>query len=774
MALARQQTTPADNLDKLITFNVEEIKTLIAQNLKRASGFAHIKADNRDPAAPPLAATNNREQLQIHHVTAVMDSPAGFLREAHLNPNDMFMASCTTPTRNQIMGLVLSKWLKALDRPSLLNPDSITEAMTSLDAGLMPAELSNVRDHLITVTGSDSVHDMLSLHGWKDWMKLLKAENSRLELLPGDPLIASGGFTPQLTSLFFAWMKKLSFVPSIQNGSVSSNVLNLGQRFGIGQQLMIACQKKFIGTLPDLKKMIHTDRFTWKQIQEMFGAPAPIDLGQINLFLIDVGVDPDRPRKIFQWKQQFILMPDAVKAAFLHRKISDGINGFENWRYLSTDDKKHLPLLNVSTVLIDTLDRICGVTPVFSELVPDPRDFSKRSTSSSSNDDGLSERKTWNKSDLTRICGHGGGLARSNKFKLVLQAINDINMRTAVNNMPVILAVCLVNVDIRALAILSRMCNPNMLRSFNQHLNIGISADDVGDLRTKEHRTVTPKILQREIQRLVVTGQADKYLATSTLTIHYALQESEGFMKHLLPFAPSLFGCIRIMSEQVMVVLRSLGISNTCEQAWNIMMIGFDALRIQIVAINQQPIRSTTLLSDVLTPLVCKQLLESGETCVAISMQDQLRKHIVMQRMLGSSSDYRKRDRSDNDDDNDVDTGNTNKKKKKKEKEKTPKPGDNNPNSDLAPIYSAFRASGMSFTKDAPTLARSEGGNACIYCYARNALRSDTSAPGSVKKCTNAYLHKKYKQIKSNPHHLKTVAGFVKAALAAKEEKQDH
>ena len=39
MALAQQQTTPADNQDMLITFNVEEIKTLIAQSLKRASGF---------------------------------------------------------------------------------------------------------------------------------------------------------------------------------------------------------------------------------------------------------------------------------------------------------------------------------------------------------------------------------------------------------------------------------------------------------------------------------------------------------------------------------------------------------------------------------------------------------------------------------------------------------------------------------------------------------------------------------------------------------------
>ena len=108
MALAQQQTTPADNQDMLITFNVEEIKTLIAQSLKRASGFAHIKADNRDPAAPPLAATNNREQLQIPHVLGIMDSPAGFLRAAHLNPNDMFMASCTTPTRNQNLNIGIS------------------------------------------------------------------------------------------------------------------------------------------------------------------------------------------------------------------------------------------------------------------------------------------------------------------------------------------------------------------------------------------------------------------------------------------------------------------------------------------------------------------------------------------------------------------------------------------------------------------------------------------------------------------------------------------
>ena len=78
MALARQQTTPVDNLDMLISFNVKEVKTLIAQSLKRVSGFAHIKADNRVPAAPPVAATNNREQLQVPHVTGVMDSPAGF------------------------------------------------------------------------------------------------------------------------------------------------------------------------------------------------------------------------------------------------------------------------------------------------------------------------------------------------------------------------------------------------------------------------------------------------------------------------------------------------------------------------------------------------------------------------------------------------------------------------------------------------------------------------------------------------------------------------
>ena len=108
MALARQQTTPVDNLDMLISFNVKEVKTLIAQSLKRVSGFAHIKADNRDPAAPPPAATNNREQLQIPHVLGIMDSPAGFLRAAHLNPNDMFMASCTTPTRNQNLNIGIS------------------------------------------------------------------------------------------------------------------------------------------------------------------------------------------------------------------------------------------------------------------------------------------------------------------------------------------------------------------------------------------------------------------------------------------------------------------------------------------------------------------------------------------------------------------------------------------------------------------------------------------------------------------------------------------
>ena len=142
-----------------------------------------------------------------------------------------------------------------------------------------------------------------------------------------------------------------------------------------------------------------------------------------------------------------------------------------------------------------------------------------------------------------------------------------------------------------------------------------------------------------------------------------------------------------------------------------------------------------------------------------------------MQRMLGSSSDYRKRDRSVDDDDNDGNAGKI--KKNKKKKTKTPKPGDNNPNADLDPIYTAFEANGMLFRIDAPALARSEGESGCIYCYARNALRSDASVPGSVKKCTNEYLHKRYKRMNSNPHHLKTVAGFVKAALAAKEEKQD-